>query len=149
MGLLFICIGEESGKSRVVISRFPADEGVVAERSSDKLTVAFVEQVFLKSSHSYKAATYVSSGRPADLWAGHVIDKQINHGSKSRRRLLDRRLPQIGVFHDGSNRNQAARGSAEDCDDGHLRPNGEARDHLGRQPCRQHSAKGDDHWRLL
>ena len=83
MGLLFICIGEDAGKSRVVISRFPADEGVVAERSSDKLTVAFVEQVFLKSSHSYKAATYVSSGRTTDLWAGHVIDKQINHGSKS------------------------------------------------------------------
>jgi hypothetical protein len=59
MGLLFICIGKDGGSdTRVVISRFPADEGVVAERSSEKLTVQFVEQVFLKSAYSYKAATY-------------------------------------------------------------------------------------------
>ena len=83
MGLLFICVGPDGSGSRIVISRFPADEGVVAERSSDKLTVAFVEQVFLKSSHSYKAATYVSSGKANALWRGHAIDKQINHGSKS------------------------------------------------------------------
>lgn len=83
MGLLFICIGPDSQGTRVVISRFPADEGVVAERTSNNLTVSFVEQVFLKSSHSFKAATYVSTGKANELWTGHAVDKQINHGSKA------------------------------------------------------------------
>jgi hypothetical protein len=84
MGLLFICIGSEGeNDTRVVISRFPADEGVVAERQSEKLTVSFVEQVFLKSAYSYKAATYLWDGKPNQLWKGHVVDKQINHGSKA------------------------------------------------------------------
>lgn len=83
MGLLFVCLGREGSQSRIVISRFPADEGVVAERASDKLTVQFVDQVFLKSAHSFKAATYVSDGKPDELWFGHVVDRQINHGSKS------------------------------------------------------------------
>ncbi|MGE0370968.1 MAG: hypothetical protein AB7Q01_03665 [Gammaproteobacteria bacterium] len=84
MGLLFICMGKDGERdTRVVISRFPADEGVVAEKSSEKLTVQFVEQVFLKSAYSYKAATYLSDGKPNQLWKGHVVDKQINHGSKA------------------------------------------------------------------
>lgn len=83
MGLLFVCIGNDGPHKRIVISRFPADEGIVAERSSDKLTVQFVDQVFLKSAHSYKAATYLATGKPDELWFGHVVDKQINHGNKS------------------------------------------------------------------
>lgn len=84
MGLLFICLGKDANDNRrIVISRFPADEGVVAERTTDKLTVQFVEQVFLKSSYSYKAATYVWNGKPNQLWSGYVVDKQINHGNKS------------------------------------------------------------------
>ena len=83
MGLMFICLGEEDGNTRIVLSRFPADEGVVAERSEVELTVQFVEQVFLKSAHSYKAATYVANGRADQLWHGHVVDRQINHGSKA------------------------------------------------------------------
>lgn len=84
MGLLFICVGMDGeSDTRVVISRFPADEGIVAEKSSEKLTVQFVEQVFLKSAYSYKSATYLSDGKPNQLWKGHVVDKQINHGSKA------------------------------------------------------------------
>lgn len=82
MGLLFVCIGKDGPHKRVVISRFPADEGVVAERSTDKLTVHFVDQVFLKSAYSYKAATYQSTGKPDELWFGHIVDRQINHGNK-------------------------------------------------------------------
>lgn len=83
MGLLFVCMGSDGEHKRIVISRFPADEGVVAERASDKLTVQFVDQVFLKSAHSFKAATYVSDGKPDELWFGHVVDRQINHGNRS------------------------------------------------------------------
>lgn len=66
-----------------MLSRFPADEGVVAERAPTRLTVQFVEQVFLKSAYSYKAATYVATGRADQLWSGHVVDRQINAGSKA------------------------------------------------------------------
>lgn len=84
MGLLFLCMGKDThGEQRIVLSRFPADEGVVAEKATSRLTVKFVEQVFLKSSHSYKAATYLFNGKPNQLWCGHVVDKQINHGNKS------------------------------------------------------------------
>jgi hypothetical protein len=83
MGLMFICLGDDGGSKRIVISRFPADEGVVAERSTSELTVQFVEQVFLKSAYSYKAATYLATGRADQLWKGHLVDRQINHGSKA------------------------------------------------------------------
>lgn len=86
MGLLFICVGPAGPAglpNRAVISRFPADEGIVAERSENELNVSFVEQVFLKNSHSYKAATYLSEGRRNELWKGHAVDRQINSGSKS------------------------------------------------------------------
>lgn len=86
MGLMFVCLGEDAGGgggTRVLISRFPADEGVVAERSDVALTVQFVEQVFLKSAHSYKAATFVANGRADQLWNGHIVDRQLNHGSKA------------------------------------------------------------------
>jgi hypothetical protein len=84
MGLMFICLSEEAGgETRLLLSRFPADEGVVAERSDAALTVQFVEQVFLKSAHSYKAATFVANGRVDQLWKGHIVDRQLNHGSKA------------------------------------------------------------------
>lgn len=85
MGLLFICVGEDArgGGTRVLVSRFPADEGVVAERKDAELTVQFVEQVFLKSAYSYKAATFVANGHVDQLWHGSIVDRQINHGSKS------------------------------------------------------------------
>lgn len=87
MGLMFISLGTDPGAAdgeiRVLISRFPADEGVVAERSDVALTVQFVEQVFLKSAFSYKAATFIANGRVDQLWTGSIVDRQINHGSKA------------------------------------------------------------------
>lgn len=83
MGLMFICLGDEDDGTRILISRFPADEGVVAERRETELTVQFVEQVFLKSAHSYKAAAFHANGRPDQLWSGHIVDRQLNHGSRS------------------------------------------------------------------
>lgn len=84
MGLIFFCVGKNiEGKPQVVISRFPADEGIVAEKGENALSVQFVDQVFLKNAHAYKAVTYTWSGVKNDLWKGHAVDKQINHGSKS------------------------------------------------------------------
>lgn len=83
MGLMFISIGDDGTAQRLVVSRFPADEGVVAERDTESLTVEFVDQVFLKSSHAYKAVTYLREGKADDMWKGHAIDKQMNNGSKA------------------------------------------------------------------
>lgn len=81
IGLLFVCVGDDGVNTRIVISRFPADEGVVAKHGAGKLTVEFVDQVFLKSAFSYKSATYLSAGKPGDLWKGHAVDKQTNQGT--------------------------------------------------------------------
>lgn len=69
MGLLFLCAGISlNGKKKLVVARFPADEGIVADTGNDQLSVKFVDQVFLKNAHAYKAATYTWSGVANDLW---------------------------------------------------------------------------------
>lgn len=82
MGLLFVCYGMEKGQKKIVIARFPADEGIVAERTAGNLTVQFVEQVFLKSAYSYKSALYTANQSGSDMWEGAAIDKQTSHSSK-------------------------------------------------------------------
>jgi len=85
MGLFFVCLGSDEGKPgrRVVLSRFAADEGVVASKNGGALSVEFVEQVFLKNSHTYKAATYRHEAGRNDAWKGIATDRQLNHGSKA------------------------------------------------------------------
>ncbi len=83
LGLLFIVIGQnESEKYKMVLSRFPADEGVTAEEGADKLTVTFIERVFMKNAHTYKSAMYVGRSFDSDFWEGTAIDRQINSGIK-------------------------------------------------------------------
>jgi len=82
MGLLFITIGRKGNEAKVVISRFPADEGIVAERHPKTLKVEFVEEVFLKSAYSYKSALYKCTLPNPELWTGFAVDKQVNHGAK-------------------------------------------------------------------
>lgn len=84
LGLLFFIIGEAEAKMEksLLISRFPADEGIIANQNSEKLSVDFVEQVFLKNSHSYKGALYRESASDNDCWTGNAIDKQMNDGPK-------------------------------------------------------------------
>lgn len=85
MGLFFVCLGSDAGKpgKRSVLSRFAADEGVVASKNGSALSVEFVEQVFLKNAHTYKAATYRHEAGKNDTWKGVATDRQLNHGSKA------------------------------------------------------------------
>lgn len=85
MGLFFVCLGSDTNKpgKRAVLSRFAADEGVVASKNGSALSVQFVEQVFLKNSHTYKAATYQHENGKNDTWKGVATDRQLNHGSKA------------------------------------------------------------------
>jgi hypothetical protein len=49
LGLLFLIRGKERNKSKLVISGFPADNGILAEEQSNSLTVQFVERIFMKN----------------------------------------------------------------------------------------------------
>jgi len=78
LGLLFLVTGEESGDTKIVVSRFPADSGVLAEEKGKGLTVEFLERIFMKNAKSYKAALYSGKSFTKDFWRGQAADKQVN-----------------------------------------------------------------------
>ena len=78
LGLLFLILGREDANVRFVVSRFPADNGILAEENQDTLSVQFIERIFMKSATAYKSAVYEGSSLDADFWIGKAIDKQIN-----------------------------------------------------------------------
>ena len=77
LGLLFLLLGQESGTHKIVLSRFPADQGVLAERKKGTLQVEFVERIFMKNAKTYKAAAYKGKAIDSGFWNGHVVDRQI------------------------------------------------------------------------
>jgi hypothetical protein len=77
LGLLFVVIGMEGGEHKLLVARFPANEGVLAELGTQGLSVEFVKRVFMKNSMSYKAALYRSTNPAAEFWEGTVADKQL------------------------------------------------------------------------
>lgn len=78
LGLLFLIVGTQGIKKRTVISRFPADNGILAEESNKALNVTFVERIFMKSAKAYKSAVYEGINPSSNYWKGKAIDKQIN-----------------------------------------------------------------------
>jgi hypothetical protein len=78
LGLLFLMAGKEGRDHKIVISRFPADVGILAEESERALTVEFLERVFMKRATTYKAAAYQDASLHAGFWLGRAVDKQIN-----------------------------------------------------------------------
>ena len=78
LGLLFLMAGKEGREHKIVISRFPADVGILAEESERALTVEFLERVFMKRATTYKAAAYQHTSLAAGFWLGRAVDKQIN-----------------------------------------------------------------------
>lgn len=76
VGMLFLMSGQEDGEHKIVVSRFPADNGILAEEAQHGLNVEFLERVFMKSQHSYKAATFRGPTLAAGFWQGRAIDKQ-------------------------------------------------------------------------
>jgi hypothetical protein len=60
LGLLFLMKGESEGHHQVVISRFPADQGIVAQEHANQLSVEFIDRVFMKNAKTYKSAFYSS-----------------------------------------------------------------------------------------
>lgn len=77
LGLLFFVIGKEGNEHKLLVARFPANEGVLAELGSEGLSVEFVKRVFMKHHMNYKAALYRCTNPAAELWEGSVADKQL------------------------------------------------------------------------
>jgi hypothetical protein len=77
LGLLFLMKGNLEEEQRLVISRFPADQGVIAEEQRQHLSVEFVERVFMKSAKAYKSAFYSSDSPERGFWEGRAVDLQI------------------------------------------------------------------------
>jgi hypothetical protein len=82
LGLLFLILGGAGKKKKLVISRFPAKKGVLAETQGQGLQIEFIERIFMKSATSYKAAVYNDSSLKAGFWDGFAIDKQLNTSFK-------------------------------------------------------------------
>jgi hypothetical protein len=82
LGLLFLILGMERNKHKVVISRFPAEEGVLADIQGQSLEIQFIERIFMKNSNAYKAALYSDTSLTAGFWEGYVIDRQINYAAQ-------------------------------------------------------------------
>jgi hypothetical protein len=78
MSLLFLIAGSEEQDHKMIVSRFPADSGVLAEENQQTLNIAFLERVFMKSAKSYKAVLYRDSSLRAGFWSGRAVDKQLN-----------------------------------------------------------------------
>jgi len=78
VGLLFIIVASTDEGACAVVSRFPAEQGVMAEQGQGPLQVAFVEQIFMKSAKSYKAARYFDTSLHGGFWSGTSVDRQIN-----------------------------------------------------------------------
>jgi hypothetical protein len=76
LGLLFLIKGGQAEDERLVVSRFPADQGVIAEEQGSGLSVEFVERVFLKSAHAYKSVMYVAETLDHGFWQGVAVDRQ-------------------------------------------------------------------------
>jgi hypothetical protein len=79
IGLLFLISGKEEHDHKIVISRFPTDNAIYVEEDKSKLSVEFLERVFMKNKASYKAVVYRDSSLNAGFWNGRAIDKQLNN----------------------------------------------------------------------
>ena len=79
LGLLFLISGKnEQGDDKFIVSRFPAEEGVIADTDQAHLKVEFIERIFMKSSRLYKAALYYGTNLRLHFWYGYATDKQVN-----------------------------------------------------------------------
>ena len=81
LGLMFLMTGNNlphSDEQKLVVSRFPANQGILAEEKPEELNLKFIEQVFMRSAKAYKAALYIDNSLDVGFWNGRVVDKQIN-----------------------------------------------------------------------
>ncbi len=95
LGLLFLLGGTDKNGARLLVARFPADEGVVAREKSSTLSLEFLERVFMKSAKSYKSVLYRAASVTAGFWDGVAVDRQLNEGAISQYWIGDFLLSQF------------------------------------------------------
>lgn len=76
LSLLFLMRGKSSDLHRVVVARFPADQGVLAEEAKGGLQIEYVERIFMKSNKAYKSALYSGTSFDRGFWEGRAVDHQ-------------------------------------------------------------------------
>lgn len=82
IGLLFMLAGDHGLKKRVIASRFPTDQAVLADLSSGGLNVEFLEQVFIKRLSSYKALSIEHQTPKDGFWKGVATDRQASQSGE-------------------------------------------------------------------
>lgn len=78
LGLLFLACGNAGRQSRLLVARFAANSGIIADEDRRALSVQFIERVFLRNAKAYKAVVYQDVITPQSFWTGRAIDRQIN-----------------------------------------------------------------------
>lgn len=78
LGLLFLMMGLDNSTQKLVVSRFPAEIGILADADKSGLKVEFIERIFMKSAKLYKAAVYQGTSPQTHFWSGEAVDKQVN-----------------------------------------------------------------------
>jgi hypothetical protein len=78
LGLLFLATGMVGLQRKILIARFAANSGILADENREALSVEFVERVFLRSVGSYKAVLYKDTVTDKGFWMGKAVDRQIN-----------------------------------------------------------------------
>jgi hypothetical protein len=79
LGLLFLVVGDENQRVRLLLARFPADQGVIAQEEQQRLNLEFIERVFMKSAKAYKSVFYEGLPTDGNFWDGRAVDKQISN----------------------------------------------------------------------
>jgi hypothetical protein len=78
LGLLFLIYGLEGNEHKLVVARFPAKSGILAEEAPNELNVAYLERVFMRSATAYKAVVFKGDSIENHFWRGKAVDRQIN-----------------------------------------------------------------------
>ncbi len=78
LGLLFLATGMAGLQRKIIIARFAANSGILADENREALSVEFVERVFLRSVGSYKAVLYKDTVTDHGFWMAKAVDRQIN-----------------------------------------------------------------------
>lgn len=76
IGLLFLMSGNHGLNKRLVVSRFPTDQAILAEVDDNGLDVEFLEQVFIKRLSAYKALLLDHQDPSNGYWSGTATDRQ-------------------------------------------------------------------------
>ena len=84
LGLFFLVKGRAGGSHRLVIARFPAEEGVVAQENAGALSVEFIERVFMKNARAYKSALFETTSLDAGFLEGQAVDRQLGPDAPSQ-----------------------------------------------------------------